>query len=61
MKVSDLYNLEYSWTAEVLLNNNTLITIWWTALYGFKNSIKEVVSISSDLPKRKISESNFLS
>jgi hypothetical protein len=61
MELFDLYNLEYTWTAVVRLNNNKVISIWWTALYGLGNSIKEVISVSSDLPKYKISESKFLS
>ena len=61
MELSDLYDLQYSWTAVVRLNNDKVISIWWTSLYGLTNSIKEVISISSDLPKYKISESKFLS
>lgn len=60
MNEINLNNLEYCWTAEVKLNNNTIISIWWTAYYGMKDSIKEVISISSDYPKTKISDLSFL-
>ena len=60
MSTDQLLNLEYSWTAKVRLNNNKIIFIWWTALYGIGDSIQEVLSVSSDYPKYKISDSYFL-
>ena len=39
MKDINLNELENMWTAEVRLNNNQIISIWWTAYYGMKNSI----------------------
>jgi len=61
MLVEDLNKLEYSWTADVKLYNNMTITIWWTALYSMRASIKEVLSVSSDYPKFRICDSTFLS
>lgn len=49
--------LQYSWTAEVRLNNDLLITIWWTAWHSSNKSIKEIISISSDYPRYKINKS----
>ena len=46
--------LEYSWTAEVKLKNNQIITIWYTAWHSCKHIISEILSISTDLPKHKI-------
>lgn len=60
MSIDQLLNLEYAWTAEVKLDNDQIISIWWTALYSMRDSIKEVLSISSDYPKYKISDSYFL-
>lgn len=42
--------LQHNWTAEVVLNNGQQITIWWTAWSMTKDSIKDVLSVSSDYP-----------
>ena len=60
MKDINLNELENMWTAEVRLNNNQIISIWWTAYYGMKNSITDIISISSDYPRAKISNSLYL-
>jgi len=60
MKDIKLNELENSWSAEVKLNNNQIISIWWTAYYGMKDSIQEIISVSSDYPRYRISESNYL-
>jgi hypothetical protein len=60
MNIDQLLSLEYSWTASVRLNNDKIITIWWTALYGMRSSIQEVLSVSSDYPKYKLCDSYFL-
>lgn len=60
MNTDQLLSLEHSWTASVRLDNDQIITIWWTALYSMRDSIQEVLSISSDYPKYKISDSYFL-
>lgn len=57
MKDLDVSKLDSMWTADVKLNNNHVISIWWTAWYGMQSSIKEVISISSDYPRAKISDS----
>ena len=49
-----LENLKQSWSAEILLNNNQKITIWYTAFPMSKNSIQKVLSVSSDYPKHTI-------
>lgn len=46
--------LKYSWTACVRLNNNRVVTIWHTAWPSIKESVKEILSISSDYPKKEI-------
>jgi hypothetical protein len=52
--------LEFSWSAEVKLKNGLIISIWYTCWDSIKHSIDEVVSISSDIPKRKINNSILL-
>jgi hypothetical protein len=49
-----LNELKHSWTAKVKLRNNTIITIWYTALPMTYDSIKEVIEASSDYPKHII-------
>lgn len=51
MNISDLYNLDFAWTAKVKLNNNNKAVIWWTSLRSYESQIKEVISVSSDLPR----------
>jgi hypothetical protein len=46
--------LQYSWTADVRLKNDKIISIWHTAWHSTKNEIAEIVSISTDLPRYKI-------
>lgn len=46
-------SLENNWTAEVKLNNGKIITIWHTAWPSSKNTISEILSISSDYPRVK--------
>lgn len=43
--------LQNSWTAEVELNNGQIITLWYTAWPMSKNTIKNVLAISSDYPR----------
>jgi len=50
-----LDGLKHSWTAEVQLTNDQIITIWYTAYPMSKPSIKNVLSVSSDYPKNEIS------
>jgi hypothetical protein len=56
-KLIDPDTLLFNWTAEVKLNNNQIITIWYTAWPSTKNTVKEILSISSDYPKRLINNS----
>ena len=49
-----LENLKQSWSAEILLNNDQKITIWYTAFPMRKKSIQKVLSVSSDYPKHTI-------
>jgi hypothetical protein len=46
--------LQNSWTAIVRLENNQVITIWYTAWPSTKHVVKEVLSISSDYPRFKL-------
>ena len=52
--------LEYSWSAEVRLNNGLVISIWHTAWHMTKRSVSEIISISSDYPRHKINNSILL-
>jgi hypothetical protein len=54
INVEFLEGLNYSWTATVILNNNKQIEIWYTCIHSIKYIIKEVVCVSSDLPKFNI-------
>ncbi len=54
MNSTYLDSLEYSWSAEVLLKNNQIINIWYTAWPMTKCIVKSVISVSSDYPKFKI-------
>jgi len=54
MGTINLNLLQYSWTAKVELKNGKIITIWYTAWHSIKDIVKNVISISSDLPKRQI-------
>jgi hypothetical protein len=47
----DPATLLHSWTADVKLHNDKVITIWWTAWPMTKSIVKEILSISSDYPK----------
>lgn len=46
-----LATLQNNWTAEVKLNNGQIISIWHTAFHSCKDSIEEVLSVSSDYPR----------
>lgn len=46
--------LEYSWTANVRLNNWQEISMWYTCWASAKDTVKEILSISSDLPRHVI-------
>ena len=50
----NLNMLENSWTAEVKLNNDQVITIWYTCWPSIKSIVKEVLSVTSDYPRYKI-------
>ena len=54
MDVQYLESLPVMWTAEILLKNEQIISIWWTALPSTKNEMKQVVSVTCDYPKRTI-------
>jgi len=54
MTINYLQTLKYSWTALVELDNGQIITIWWTALQSTKETIRYVISVSSDYPKSQI-------
>ena len=54
LNIEYLENLKYSWTAEVQLKNDVIIKIWYTALPSSKNSIKKVISVSSDYPRHTV-------
>lgn len=47
----NLNSLEYSWTALVRLHNSKIVTIWHTAWPSIKQSVSEIISVSSDYPK----------
>ena len=49
-------NLEYSWTAEVQLQNGVKMSIWYTAWPMTQKIVSKILSISSDYPKHKISK-----
>lgn len=51
IKIEYLENLKYSWTANVLLKNGQITTIWYTALPMSKMMIEKVITVSSDFPK----------
>jgi hypothetical protein len=51
ISIEFLANLKYSWSAVVELNNGTELSIWHTALASSKDSIKRVISVSSDYPR----------
>lgn len=53
METINLNLLEYSWTADVILNNGHKITIWHTAWPMIKRTVKDVLSVASDYPKHK--------
>ena len=46
--------LEHSWTATVRLHNDLVISIWYTAWHSTKHCVKDIISISSDIPRHKI-------
>lgn len=46
--------LQHSWTAIVKLNNDKIITIWYTAWPSIKSIVKDIISVSSDYPKNII-------
>lgn len=54
IRKTDLANLQHSWTAEVELHNNQVITIWYTDLWSSLDTIKNVLSVSSDFPKNEL-------
>lgn len=58
VNIQYLESLKHSWSAEVMLQNDLIITIWYTALPMRKDSIKKVVSVSSDYPKHELCKSN---
>lgn len=44
---------EYSWSAEIKLKNNQVLTIWYTCFPSIKDIISEIIWIASDIPKHK--------
>jgi hypothetical protein len=54
MDIQFLKGLEFAWTANVLLNNGQAVSIWYTALPMSSHTIKQVLCVASDIPKRKI-------
>jgi hypothetical protein len=53
MKTIDPSSLEYSWTAEVELNNRKTVIIWYTCWPMIKQFVDEIIWIASDYPKHK--------
>lgn len=51
-----LDELEYGWTAEVEMQSGRMATIWWTAWATAKPEVRRIISVSSDFPKYRISE-----
>lgn len=45
--------LSHSWTADILLKNGKIITIWHTAWPMIKTLVDSVLCVSSDYPKSK--------
>lgn len=56
LSIKFLEDLEYSWTARILQNNDIECVIWYTCLPSCKHIIKQVLNVSSDYPKHKISK-----
>jgi hypothetical protein len=58
MKITEdfLNSLEYQWSADILMNNNQKVSIWWTAwpCHRGRGDVKRILSVSTDLPKVKI-------
>lgn len=54
MQTINLNLLKHSWTAKVELKNGQKITIWYTAWDSVKTTVKNIISVSSDLPKQQI-------
>lgn len=48
--------LEYSWSADVILNGGQEISIWYTCWPSIRKHVKEVVAVYSDLPKEKVNQ-----
>jgi hypothetical protein len=48
--------MKNSWTADVELNNGQVISIWYTAWHSCKNTVRNIISISSDYPCRQASK-----
>lgn len=57
MNSINLNLLEHSWSAEVRLNGGQQISIWYTCWPSIKHIVKDVLSVSSDLPKSNINKS----
>ena len=54
MTTINLNLLQHSWTADVLLNNGQQVTIWYTCWPSIRETVKEVVNVSSDYPKHTL-------
>lgn len=52
--------LDYHWSATVKLNGGQTIDIWWTSWHSIKKYVKEIITVSSDLPKCEIQNSKFI-
>lgn len=52
--IKTIESFEYSWSADVIMQNGFVRSIWCTAFPMMKNTIKEVIWIASDYPKFKI-------
>ena len=59
MSTININLLDHSWTAEVVLNNGQLISIWHTAWPMIKRDVKDVLSVSSDYPKHVKNKDQF--
>lgn len=57
--IETLRRLEYSWSAEVLMENDKKVNIWWTCLPSITPNIKEILSVSSDYPRYDLKNSDL--
>lgn len=59
ISIEYLSSLSHSWSANVRLKNEQVISIWYTCLPSIKHLLKEVISVSSDYPGYLIKENKW--